>query len=311
MVTALLLLPLIPAITGTAQVLIRSLSHPPIQTPFQKKLLEKVNANATIASKAATPELFAYLNTPSFRANVSQYYPPAETLPAQDFLSRFLQEMQIVEYVHNFEASVPSDSGYDDLTVAIGRNSSYFQNLWELITLGYKPNTTKINVITDAAETGLMGFEDFSSFPPYMRQAEQRPVYSAVNGFKTDGGNYGFGNISFVYNRAFTDPLTLLTPIDSGNFRLTIFSVWTAQHSIAPCMLLSNSTVPCAVPYVECMSYAGIIEFTCNKTIRDAVKFNFSIPLNCSFLNASSTLASIVGVPTAMNHLLLQYEKAW
>ncbi len=193
---------------------------PPRQTPYQADLMRTVRKDAAEASAAARPELLKLMDSAAFRNNVSAAYPAARSASAEDMLNAFVEELGVAEFVHNFRATEPvSGTGghrqYDDIDVALGRNSTYFQNLWELVSTGFhKPK--ELNTITDAAETGIMGFREFSQFPPPFEESMERPVYTAVNHFKVDMGNPGFGNVSAVFQRSEVDNMTMIMGIDTG-----------------------------------------------------------------------------------------------
>ncbi|GAB5353709.1 hypothetical protein AAMO2058_000057200 [Amorphochlora amoebiformis] len=194
-------------------------ARPPKQSEFQKKLVEFWREKAKIRSEESFDELIKVIEKPGFREYVGRFYPPALRMDAAALLEKYVEELKVSEFVHNFPAIHPKTQighsvGFTDMSVEVGLNSTYFENLWELVALGYRNRSD--NSITNGAEVGIMKFTNFTTFPPNFRESSQRPVYTAVNTLKIDMGNIDFGNLSAVFNREFSDNMTLMFMIDTG-----------------------------------------------------------------------------------------------
>ena len=65
-------------------------------TEWQKQVFSEVEKSAAQQSKAAEPELLAFLDSKDFRANLSSCCPSVAALPATELLERLSKQFQVV-----------------------------------------------------------------------------------------------------------------------------------------------------------------------------------------------------------------------
>jgi hypothetical protein len=90
--------------------------------------------------------------------------------------------------------------------------------------------------LLDAEETGVFGLPEFRGralWPPpptlpggwggpqTLVEAVARPVYAALNNRMIDVGTAGFGDVSVVFSPDYVRPMTILSPMDSGDWQAT------------------------------------------------------------------------------------------
>jgi len=99
-----------------------------------------------------------------------------------------------------------------------------FYNQWSLMDFDLCGTWDKSNIaVVDQNEIAL-GFPPFSADPtrriPPWNESVQRPSYFALNLFKTPSGNHDYGSISVVMNKSFARSVSVITPIDTGCWRI-------------------------------------------------------------------------------------------
>ena len=199
---------------------------PERQNAAMAALYARAHAAAKVASDGATPELLRFMDDATFRANLTACCPAVAALPAAALLARYRAELEVVEMMHNFGAE--PGGRHDDLDVAIGERSSYFQNLWELQYLGLVNTSGHSNEdcgnFMNWAEMELYGFPGMrgnGSCPASFAEAANRPIYVAFNQLKIDVGNPNFGDVSAVFRRGYVRNMTLIAAVDTGLWEMT------------------------------------------------------------------------------------------
>jgi hypothetical protein len=132
------------------------------------------------------------------------------------------------------EADADADNSADAAAAAAA--SSVFYNQWELQALGMTPVDAANNGFTEWSETQLFGFPPFRNVAaPDLRTARDRPVYGALNMYRSAGGNPQCGPVAAVFRRggdddaaaaagaaaagAIQDSELLASPLDTGFFQ--------------------------------------------------------------------------------------------
>ena len=195
---------------------------PERQSAEMAALYASAHAAAAVASTAATPELLAFMDDAVFRANLTACCPGVAQLPAPELLARYRAELEVVEMVHNFDAE--PGSRHDDVDVAIGQESSYFQNLWELQYLQLVNKSESCGNFMNWAEQKLYGFPALTgddNCPRSFVEAANRPIYVAFNQLKIDVGNPNFGDITAVFRRDYVRNMTVIAAVDTGLWEMT------------------------------------------------------------------------------------------
>jgi len=125
-----------------------------------------------------------------------------------------------MELVHNWR---PEPSGpFYDLTLDAAQALQFFPNVWELHDLNFsvpdEPPDSLLGHLMDRAEQRIYGLPPFSSSSawPGFEEALERPVYVALNMYKVDMGNPGFGNISTVFSRRLAREMVMVSAFDTG-----------------------------------------------------------------------------------------------
>lgn len=215
-----------------------ALTTPPVQTRAQKVLYDKQNAAAAMASAAATPAVLNLLSQPEFRSGLAQCCSDVASLPSEDLLSRFREEILVAELAHNFPSS-PSGNGshWLDETLDTMQQYPWFLNQWQAKLIPHeasraigdgnrvelfdprRTSATRLDMSMSDAEVGIFGCAPFAAGPdqPTWDEAADRLIYVALNLRQRDTGNSDhFGEVSAIFRRSSVDPLVLIAPVDTG-----------------------------------------------------------------------------------------------
>jgi hypothetical protein len=95
-------------------------------------------------------------------------------------------------------------------------NKTFLYNIWEYI---YEQHAVNSDPLITLVEEDLLGFKPFTgnnSNPSSFSEAQERPMYTALNRLGVDGGNPIFGPVSVVFSPDYVRNITFLTAIDNG-----------------------------------------------------------------------------------------------
>jgi hypothetical protein len=193
-----------------------------LQTPTQKNVEEEAYLEAISASPDAENTarlLFADPSTQYFLREMddgSHLY----SVPPNELFEMFWNEVSVAELVHSFGDgdSTTANCGFD-LSVAIGMQSDIFYNQWQLQSLGYVPIDVVNNQFMEWSETNLFGYPPFQNLSqPDLKTSTDRPVYAALNMYRSSGGNPQCGSIAAIFSRDYISNHILAAPLDTGYF---------------------------------------------------------------------------------------------
>ena len=222
--------------------------HIPRQTPTQIMMMERVQDEAKTLSAAATPELVSFLASAPFRAALAACCPVAAAMSAPDLLQAPRDEHGGAEMVHNIEVN-PSQT-IQDTVLGAETNASAFYNIWEYAVLSGSFNVLPA---TAMSEVNMFGFRAFTggnatdpgSQPKSFSEAQERPIYTALNSRAVDSGNPTFGPISVVFRLGYVRNMTFIAPMDTGFWEL--FCNDTNPNGTALRSLQNNSQSPVSI----------------------------------------------------------------
>jgi hypothetical protein len=197
----------------------------PRQTPTQVAMMAHWQREAEGLSAAATPALLAHLESSDFRSVLAECCPVAAAVPVPDLLTALRAELRGAELVHNFQvvSSNASDVHHavEDTNLEFELNARAFYNIWEVAFL-----TKSFDVIsaTSRTEVDMFGFQPFTggnmtdpgSQPRSFEEAQERPIYTALNARAVNSGNPNFGPVSAVFRPAYVQNMTFVAPLDTG-----------------------------------------------------------------------------------------------
>jgi len=107
-------------------------------TEWQKQVFSEVEKSAAQQSKAAEPELLAFLDSKDFRANLSSCCPSVAALPATELLERLSKQFQVAELASGFPADQDPSKMFPDsagMSIGFGMNGTFFLNDWQAILM--------------------------------------------------------------------------------------------------------------------------------------------------------------------------------
>eukprot|EP01103_Thecamoeba_quadrilineata_P007464 TRINITY_DN1733_c0_g1_i1.p1 TRINITY_DN1733_c0_g1~~TRINITY_DN1733_c0_g1_i1.p1 ORF type:complete len:347 (-),score=27.20 TRINITY_DN1733_c0_g1_i1:438-1454(-) len=190
---------------------------PKYQSLLQSKVLYNMTREAKELSDAAVPALLSYLDTPEFRADISNL--PLANDSSSSLLQLLQEQIRISPLVHNMNSYYSPNEPQMDMTLAQLINSTYLYNYWELTTLVPELYREFVANIENTAETQLFAFPPFPqniSTPPTITEGQERPYYTAINIWDIDSGNPIFGGMGLVFFPDYAKPITFLNPMDTG-----------------------------------------------------------------------------------------------
>jgi hypothetical protein len=199
--------------------------HPPLpprQTPTQVAMMERWEREAKPLSRAATPVLLAKLGSASFRAALAACCPTAAAMPSAQLLAALRAEVRGAELVHNFPAVTDGTAMVEDTSLAAERNASYFMNIWEYaFAVAHDFDVTPAAALIEVNAFGFPPFTggnatDPGSQPASFAEAQERPIYTALNARAVDAGNPNFGPISAAFAPSYVRNMTFVAPVDTG-----------------------------------------------------------------------------------------------
>mmetsp|Transcript_38648 Transcript_38648/g.53663 ORF Transcript_38648/g.53663 Transcript_38648/m.53663 type:complete len:564 (+) Transcript_38648:49-1740(+) len=204
----------------------------------QNATISRVAHLAKSASTSATHDVTSAFNTPGFRASWTQLVSPKiADLSAADILAAIRKEILSCEVVHAFSSTSENPNlqmfQVDDMNLTVARRNHFYPNIRTLYFGGVQ-NVDKVETgmrwkLEDWAETSLMGFPPFTShknisglpfpvpWPASWEEAYTRPIYSGTNiqrrAFPLP---VHFGDVQLVFSRAYINPISILSPSDTG-----------------------------------------------------------------------------------------------
>ena len=193
----------------------------PRQTHEQARLVQRAAAQASAAAARGDAELVMLLNdsvTRSFLKTLDDgshlYEQSAEAL-----LHAMAVELDAAELVHSFGDVGGTGNCGQDVQLSTGVGEPYFYNQWLLQALHLLPVDRSQNIFSEAAETSFFGFTPFSNLSaPDVQTATNRPVYAALNMYRSASGNPQCGPVSAVLSRRYVGLQALAAPVDTGLF---------------------------------------------------------------------------------------------
>jgi hypothetical protein len=190
-------------------------------------MMDRFQDEAKTLSAAATPELVKYLASAPFRAALTACCPVAAAMSAPELLQALRDEHSGAEMVHNFPVAGTSDPRYaiEDTNFEAEANASAFYNIWEYAFISGEES---VLAATSFSETNMFGFKPFTggnatdpgSQPKSFDEAQERPIYTALNTLVVDSGNPLFGPISAVFQPNFVRNMTFVAPMDTGYWEM-------------------------------------------------------------------------------------------
>lgn len=192
----------------------------PYQTPVQAAVLARALAQAEAASPGASSQVLGLLASNLTRSYLRTLAPSEglDTLSAEELLSRTQSALETAELVHNFGIATEGNCGLD-VTLDSGVPAPYFYNQWVLQSLGIVPVDKDNNVFTEASETRFFGFPPFANVSqPDFNTSASRPVYAAINMYRSSAGNAQCGPVAAVLSRKYVGVNAIAAPIDTGLF---------------------------------------------------------------------------------------------
>ena len=176
-------------------------------------------ATASAAAAASTAALFAHPATTRYLKLLDDGSALWRVAP-DALANRFWDEIESAEILHNFGngAWAGSNCGHD-LSLEVGRASSVFDNQWVLQARHIFPPDPLNNFYMEWSETKLFNFTPFRhALFPDEATSVSRPVYGALNMFRSSGGNPYCGPVAAVFSSAFIGTDALMSPVDTGLF---------------------------------------------------------------------------------------------
>lgn len=204
---------------------------PPRQSAYQRQLMRRISEEARRGSVAAGSALLFAFGDEGFRSRLTQLLPESSEWSAPQLLNRFRGELAVSEIIHNLPARSSPSINPVDVDLGILSQTTFLMNQWELAFL--EPNRTDPGTLAewmapqDATETGLYGMVPFSGhdplrlggrWPASFDEAAQRPVYNSLNFMRVDMGVAEFGPLGLVFRRRFVENMTVVSPVDTGDF---------------------------------------------------------------------------------------------
>jgi hypothetical protein len=145
--------------------------------------------------------------------------PPS--LSAAELLQLVVDEYEVGEMTHNFAAQ--PGIGVDDTNLQWqvshnkGGGKRFFYSIWEFVFENKLVNNDKL---VHLVEVDLRGFKAFTgangTSPLNFTEAQERPIYTALNTLGVDSGNPGFGPISVVFSSQYARNMTFINVADGG-----------------------------------------------------------------------------------------------
>lgn len=281
-----------------------------IQTSFQRQYMQRLRKQANKLSSSATKLVLAALSDPLLRTELGSCCPTLANLSSAQLLERFRAQVRVSEAIHNFGAVAAPPSpptppnqhhhhqhGHSDVTLAILDRKRRFLNLWELMLL----NQTAFNAMQpeSASEVGLFGLPQFTAnhhlspddgggeipWPASLAEAQQRPIYIALNLIKSDVGNIVFGDVAAVFRNKLALDSGCLVPMDTG-----LWEMHCNKSAFPPMQVASPATAAVAAP---------------NKR-----RIGPSIEADCK-MKGSGTTVPTLGTFDDFDHLILQSVTFW
>jgi hypothetical protein len=148
---------------------------PPFQTDNQKAIFAQKQADATVASTAATPVLLALLDEADVRSALHQCCPSLADVPSPTLLERLRAEVAAAEIAHTLPAG--GDDFFTDVTVALLSEFDWFLNPWQvrLVDLAAGGSPPPVNILELVAEPALYGCPAFknATLPTWTEAADR------------------------------------------------------------------------------------------------------------------------------------------
>ena len=224
MVPALLLcVALAPAIGDRVATVQHRYPTLPAYTAGQHAAWQRASAIARDATPSARASVLAMLAAPvtktflrQFRGTLSDGTPLFD-LSGEELLTRFEDELETAEVLHNFGAHTAL-CGVD---ISLGSAPAFpqFFNQWIIQAIGAVPADPGNNRYMEQAETSIWGYapmRDISS--PDLATSIDRPVYGAINLYRNSVGNLQCGPVAAVFSNQYIGDRAVTFPVDSGLF---------------------------------------------------------------------------------------------
>ena len=195
----------------------------------QKLSVAKSFADAPAASKAATPELLAHLDSANFRKMLTDCCNRSgiAAWAAKDLLDALNAILQASELVHNFDGEATFET---DATIEIGlyNATEYFPTTWQLRWLEYYGERFNprwgfpgsCEGVGEESEFNCAPFAGPHDEPLTYRAASSRLIYIALNALRVDVGNPSFGNVTAIFAPSFWKDSVVAAPVDSGLYTM-------------------------------------------------------------------------------------------
>lgn len=202
----------------------------PRQTSYQQEVMARISLEAELGSERAEREVLDAFGDEDFRMKLEAFLPETAEWTAFELLRRFRAELAVAEIIHNLPARAAAEFNAVDVDLGILNESEYLMNQWELAVL-FRNHTDPFILEEwmapqDATETGLYGMRPFSGsrsvyhgrWPASYAEAGERPVYNSLNLMRVDMGVADLGPIALLLRRPFVENMTVLSPVDTGDF---------------------------------------------------------------------------------------------
>ncbi|KAI8893681.1 hypothetical protein BC833DRAFT_607559 [Globomyces pollinis-pini] len=184
-----------------------------ISSKLQLSLIERFKENSKQKSDESYDTNLQLFSDPYFYQYLREFDDGSQLykLNPKELLSRFYNELSVMELVHNFNSQM--------YTVEYLGTHSFLYNDWQTQVTGLK-NFTFGGL---PEETDLFGFPPFESGPykPTFLEASERPFYGGLNVYRNSIGNPALGEVALVLNKKMIANQMLGSAIDSGIFRFT------------------------------------------------------------------------------------------
>ena len=252
---------------------------PPRQHELQRKTYAELADRARAASDAATPELLALLDSSSFRQQVATYVPSLANETADDLLERLRSIFATAEILHNF------DGGWDaDMSVEFAERhqAQHFASTFEV---RYASESE-----SEAAGGDGTAAADADKQQSYRVRHKDATANQGIFGLPPFGGD--------EKPRDYTEATSRLT---YGALNLMRRSVGQVFYGDVAAVFHPRYWAQTAVSPID----SGLWTMSCNESYKseeDAVAAPFELEVDCD-------RDPTPGVPGAMDHVLLNYDR--
>lgn len=150
--------------------------------------------------------------------------PQIVNVSAQQLMGRIIDEIAVSELMHTFSSACNNEG---DTNVKLAAAADYLYSLWQVYFLNISRGARFPETILNGAEMQLFRLPAFNGsakvptldrFPRTFEDAGSRLIYTAINYEKVSGPNNGFGDITLILNRSHVNDMTVISPMDTGQY---------------------------------------------------------------------------------------------